>query len=146
LLLVSCIVVTTDALHVPSLSGCRSSLQPLPRRSYGPRSWGRALPRGPAGTLLVGNTGVTSAPTRELGRTGLKVSRIGLGLAAVGRPAYITLGRSTDLGADRTVTAMRTRSHALLDAADAAGVRYVDVARSYGRAEQFLVEWLSTRV
>jgi aryl-alcohol dehydrogenase-like predicted oxidoreductase len=87
---------------------------------------------------------VTRAPTRELGRTGLAVSRMGLGLAAVGRPAYITLGRSTDLGVDRTVAAMRTRSHALLDAAYAAGVRYVDVARSYGRAEEFLAESLST--
>jgi len=87
---------------------------------------------------------VTSAFTRVLGRTGLKVSRIGLGLAAIGRPAYITLGRSTDLGADRSVAAMRTRSHALLDGAFAGGVRYVDAARSYGRAEEFLGEWLST--
>jgi aryl-alcohol dehydrogenase-like predicted oxidoreductase len=84
-------------------------------------------------------------PTRELGRTGLVVSRIGLGLAAVGRPAYITLGRATDLGADRSVEIMRTRSHALLDAAYAAGVRYVDVARSYGRAEEFVGSWLSRR-
>ena len=82
---------------------------------------------------------------RELGRTGLMVSRIGLGLAAVGRPAYITLGRAIDLGADRNVDAMRTRSHALLDAAYAAGVRYVDAARSYGRAEEFLGAWLSAR-
>ena len=82
---------------------------------------------------------------RELGRTRLTVSRIGLGLAAVGRPAYITLGRAADLGADRSVEAMRTRSHALLDAAYAAGVRYVDVARSYGRAEEFLGAWLSSR-
>jgi aryl-alcohol dehydrogenase-like predicted oxidoreductase len=72
---------------------------------------------------------------RQLGRTGLAVSRIGLGLAAVGRPAYITLGRAADLGPDRSVDSMRTRSHALLDAAYAAGVRYVDAARSYGRAE-----------
>jgi len=86
---------------------------------------------------------VTSAFARVLGRTGLEVSRIGLGLAAVGRPAYITLSRSTDLGADRSVAAMRTRSHALLDAGYAAGVRYVDAARSYGRAEEFLGEWLS---
>jgi aryl-alcohol dehydrogenase-like predicted oxidoreductase len=82
---------------------------------------------------------------RELGRTGLAVSRFGLGLAAVGRPAYITLGRAADLGADRSVEAMRTRSHALLDAAYAAGVRYVDAARSYGRAEEFLGAWLSAR-
>jgi aryl-alcohol dehydrogenase-like predicted oxidoreductase len=73
------------------------------------------------------------------------VSRIGLGLAAVGRPAYITLGRATDLGADRSIEAMRARSHALLDAAYAAGVRYVDAARSYGRAEEFLGAWLSAR-
>jgi aryl-alcohol dehydrogenase-like predicted oxidoreductase len=82
---------------------------------------------------------------RELGRTGLSVSRIGLGLAAVGRPAYITPGRAADLGADRSVAGMRSRSHALLDAAYAAGVRYVDAARSYGRAEEFLGAWLAGR-
>jgi aryl-alcohol dehydrogenase-like predicted oxidoreductase len=85
------------------------------------------------------------ASARELGRTGLAVSRIGLGLAAVGRPAYITLGRAKDLGADRSVEALRTRSHALLDAAYALGVGYVDAARSYGRAEEFLGAWLSAR-
>ena len=69
-------------------------------------------------------------------------SRIGLGLAAVGRPAYINLGRDEDLPAERTVEAMRTRAHALLDSAYAAGVRYFDVARSYGRAEEFLAQWL----
>jgi len=85
----------------------------------------------------------SSVGTRMLGRTGLVVSRIGLGLAAVGRPAYITLGRRTDIGPDRSIGAMRTRSHELLDAARAAGVRYLDVARSYGRAEEFLGAWLS---
>jgi aryl-alcohol dehydrogenase-like predicted oxidoreductase len=66
----------------------------------------------------------------------------GLGLAAVGRPGYINLGRAEDLPADRSVEAMRSRAHALLDAAYAAGVRYFDAARSYGRAEEFLGEWL----
>src|SRR4051794_20835307 len=69
-------------------------------------------------------------------------SRIGLGLAAVGRPAYINLGRASDLPAERTVEAMRARAHELLDSAYAAGVRYFDVARSYGRAEEFLAQWL----
>jgi aryl-alcohol dehydrogenase-like predicted oxidoreductase len=69
--------------------------------------------------------------------------RIGLGLAAIGRPAYITSGRAADLGADRAPDDLRIRSHALLDAAYAAGVRYVDVARSYGRAEEFLAGWLA---
>jgi aryl-alcohol dehydrogenase-like predicted oxidoreductase len=82
---------------------------------------------------------------RTLGATGLRVSRIGLGLAAVGRPAYINLGRDMDLGADRPVEALRRRSHELLDAAMAAGIRYVDVARSYGLAEEFLGSWLDAR-
>lgn len=72
-------------------------------------------------------------------------SRIGLGLAAVGRPGYINLGRATDLPADRTVEALRTRAHELLDLAYASGVRYFDVARSYGRAEEFLAGWLRER-
>ncbi|WP_167333448.1 aldo/keto reductase [Nocardia concava] len=73
------------------------------------------------------------------------MSRFGLGTAAVGRPGYITLGRDLDLPADRTVAALRARTHALLDAAWAAGVRYFDTARSYGRAEEFVGEWLTAR-
>lgn len=69
-------------------------------------------------------------------------NRLGLGLAAVGRPGYINLGRDRDLPADRSVEVLRERSHQLLDAAYAAGVRYFDVARSYGRAEEFLAGWL----
>lgn len=83
--------------------------------------------------------------TTRLGDTGLVASEVGLGLAAVGRPAYITLGRARDLAGDRSPAAMRARTHALLDAAVAAGVRYVDVARSYGRAEEFLASWLERR-
>jgi aryl-alcohol dehydrogenase-like predicted oxidoreductase len=71
--------------------------------------------------------------------------RVGLGLAAVGRPGYINLGRDADLPADRSVEALRARTYALLDEAYAAGVRYFDVARSYGRAEEFLAAWLDAR-
>lgn len=71
-------------------------------------------------------------------------SRIGLGLAALGRPAYITSGRSGDLP-DRTVSGMRARTYSMLDAAYEAGVRYADAARSYGRAEEFLGGWLADR-
>ena len=80
---------------------------------------------------------------RPLGATGLMVTSIGLGLAAVGRPAYIDLGRDSDLGPDRSVEAMRHLTHGLLDAAYDAGVRYVDTARSYGLAERFLGSWLA---
>jgi aryl-alcohol dehydrogenase-like predicted oxidoreductase len=71
--------------------------------------------------------------------------RIGLGLAALGRPGYLNVGHGTDLGADRSVDALRRRSFEVLDAAYAAGVRYLDAARSYGRAEEFLGAWLADR-
>lgn len=71
--------------------------------------------------------------------------RIGIGLAAVARPAYITSGRGRDLGVHRGVEDLRERTWAVLDAAVAAGVRYVDVARSYGLAEEFLSGWLRAR-
>jgi aryl-alcohol dehydrogenase-like predicted oxidoreductase len=87
----------------------------------------------------------TRMPTRQLGSTGLTVSRLGLGLAALGRPAYITLGRQRDFGPNRSVADLERRCHAMLDAAYAAGIRYVDAARSYGMAENFLGTWLRTR-
>ncbi|MDQ1006879.1 aryl-alcohol dehydrogenase-like predicted oxidoreductase [Streptomyces sp. V4I23] len=71
--------------------------------------------------------------------------RIGLGLAAVGRPGYITLGRDTDLPAVRSAKALEHRAFALMDAAYAQGVRYFDAARSYGLAETFLAQWLQAR-
>ena len=73
------------------------------------------------------------------------VRRIGLGLAALGRPGYLNLGHGADLGPDRSVDALRARSFEVLDAAYAAGVRYLDAARSYGRAEEFLGAWLRDR-
>ena len=79
---------------------------------------------------------------RPLGTTGLAVTPIGLGLAAVGRPGYITLGRAHDIGADRSVEALERRSHEVLSAAYDAGIRYFDAARSYGYAERFLATWL----
>ena len=84
---------------------------------------------------------MSTVPRGTLGRSGLEVSRLGLGLAAVARPGYITLGRGEDLPARRTPEVLYARSAALLDAALAAGVRYLDVARSYGRAEEFLARW-----
>ncbi len=38
---------------------------------------------------------------------------------------------------------MRKRTHAMLDAAWARGIRFIDAARSYGRAEEFLGSWLA---
>lgn len=83
--------------------------------------------------------------TRPLGRTGLAVTPIGLGLAALGRPGYINLGHSDDMGGDTSVAAMEAHAHRVLDAAWDAGMRYFDAARSYGKAEQFLASWLAAR-
>lgn len=82
-------------------------------------------------------------PLSKLAEATTPTARIGLGLAAVGRPGYLNLGRERDLPAERTPDALRARTHQLLDAAYAQGVRYVDVARSYGRAEEFLGQWLA---
>ena len=83
--------------------------------------------------------------TVTLGDSGLVASRIGLGLAALGRPGYINLGHSADLRGGRTVEAMERHAFEVLDLALASGVRYLDAARSYGRAEEFLARWLEAR-
>ena len=70
---------------------------------------------------------------------------LGLGLAALARPGYITLGHGADLEGNYDVAAMERRTHAVLDAARAAGVNWFDAARSYGRSEEFLARWLAAR-
>lgn len=84
-------------------------------------------------------------PFARLAAATTPTCHIGLGLAAVARPGYINLGRDADLGEHRTVEALRTRTHELLDAAHAQGVRYFDAARSYGLSEEFLADWLKAR-
>ncbi len=83
--------------------------------------------------------------TRTLGWMKIPVTRLGLGLAALGRPGYINLGHADDLDRDYDVEAMRNHTHDVLDAAWELGVRYFDAARSYGRAEAFLSSWLAKR-
>jgi aryl-alcohol dehydrogenase-like predicted oxidoreductase len=83
--------------------------------------------------------------TPSFGATGLRVSPVGIGLAALGRPGYITLGHADALARNYDPAAMRQRVHRILDRAYALGVRYFDAARSYGRAEEFLGRWLEER-
>jgi aryl-alcohol dehydrogenase-like predicted oxidoreductase len=75
----------------------------------------------------------------------MPVVTLGLGLAALGRPGYVTLNHSSDLGGHYDVSTMESHAHGVLDAAFDAGVRYIDAARSYGRAEEFLASWLLKR-
>ena len=69
---------------------------------------------------------------------------LGLGLAALGRPGYMTLQHRDDF-ASIEPTAMEAQAHAVLDAAWSGGIRHIDVARSYGRAEAFVHSWLQSR-
>ena len=72
--------------------------------------------------------------------------RIGLGLAALGRPGYINLDRIGQIStSERSQEAMQARAFDVLDAALAAGVRYFDCARSYGLSEIFMRNWLLER-
>lgn len=88
---------------------------------------------------------MSDLPTRELGSTGIRVSRIGLGMAALGRPGYINIGHRDDLGDRRDPDGLERRAHQVLDAAYDRGIRYVDCARSYGLSERFVATWLQSR-
>lgn len=79
---------------------------------------------------------------RTLGQSGISVSAIGLGMAAIGRPGYINLGHGDDLNGHTSPAGLERHAGTILDAARAAGVTYFDAARSYGRAEAFLARWL----
>jgi aryl-alcohol dehydrogenase-like predicted oxidoreductase len=82
---------------------------------------------------------------KQVGSQKLLFTRLGLGLAALGRPGYINLGHSNDLPADRSKENMRVQAFTVLDAAWQTGIRYFDAARSYGAAEEFLGSWLKAR-
>jgi aryl-alcohol dehydrogenase-like predicted oxidoreductase len=66
-------------------------------------------------------------------------------MAALGRPGYVTLNHASDLGGRYDPAVMESHAHEVLDAAYDAGLRYVDAARSYGRAEDFVASWLRNR-
>jgi aryl-alcohol dehydrogenase-like predicted oxidoreductase len=70
---------------------------------------------------------------------------LGLGLAALGRPGYLTVGHGSAIGADRSIEALQERCHQVCDAAWKGGIRWFDAARSYGRAEEFLASWFVSR-
>ena len=82
---------------------------------------------------------------RKLRNEDYLTPQLGLGLAALGRPGYVTLNHARDLGGTYDPSAMEAHAHEVLDAAFEAGIRYVDAARSYGRAEDFVASWLRAR-
>lgn len=70
---------------------------------------------------------------------------VGLGTAALGRPAYMTTNHGQDLDGKISIEQMRTHAGTMFDLAYDRGVRYFDAARSYGLAEQFLADWIGDR-
>jgi len=71
--------------------------------------------------------------------------RLGLGMAALGRPGYINLNRSSILGAERNVDMMQQQANAVMDklfALSIQGQAWLDCARSYGLSEKFVGEYL----
>ena len=98
----------------------------------------------PPGLTIYARRSITSPAQRGL-TFGPMTARLGLGLAALGRPGYVTLNHASDLGGRYDPAVMESRAHAVLDAAFDAGLRYIDAARSYGRAEDFVASWLRKR-
>lgn len=70
-------------------------------------------------------------------------TKIGLGLAALGRPEYINI-RTID-AIDKSESAFKKNAFSVLDEAYKLGVRYFDTAPSYGKGEAFLRTWSEAR-
>ena len=69
----------------------------------------------------------------------MRKTKIGLGLAALGRPEYINI--RTDNSIDKSEDAFKKNAFSVLNEAYKLGVRYFDTAPSYGKGEAFLQEW-----
>jgi aryl-alcohol dehydrogenase-like predicted oxidoreductase len=95
-------------------------------------------------TMAASSEAMTMAAPRssELAARLQGAPRLGLGMAALGRPGYINLGHDQDLPA-KDVEAMRVQAHEVLDEAYRLGLRYIDCARSYGLSEEFVASWLA---
>ncbi|MEM8894861.1 MAG: hypothetical protein AAGC88_09805 [Bacteroidota bacterium] len=65
----------------------------------------------------------------DFGDSGLKLSRMGLGLAALGRPGYINLGHGEDLRHDYDVVRMENHAHDMMNHAQSLGLNYFDAAQ-----------------
>lgn len=70
--------------------------------------------------------------------------RLGLGMAALGRPGYINLDRSAIFGTDsRSLEKMQTQADLVLDCLfRSTNSPWIDCARSYGLSEKFTGEYL----
>jgi aryl-alcohol dehydrogenase-like predicted oxidoreductase len=68
-------------------------------------------------------------------------NKIGLGLAALGRPEYINIHHNQELGSDKSKEKLSKVSYGMIDYAFSKGIKYFDAARVYGASEEFLSNW-----
>jgi aryl-alcohol dehydrogenase-like predicted oxidoreductase len=68
-------------------------------------------------------------------------TKIGLGLAALGRPEYINIREAN--APDKSQEAFMENAFTVLNFAYQHGIRYFDTAPSYGKGEEFLTNWNS---
>lgn len=73
----------------------------------------------------------------------MSTTKIGLGLAALGRPDYINIRSDQDI--DKSIDGFKTNAFKVLDDSYTLGIRDFDVAPSYGLGEQFLLEWNNSK-
>ncbi|HMN61275.1 MAG TPA: aldo/keto reductase, partial [Anaerolinea sp.] len=73
-------------------------------------------------------------PTAVLGRTGLKVTRLGFGAMEV---------RGSRIWGGRPVTGEQART--ILNAVLDQGINFIDTANDYGRSEEFIGEYIAHR-
>lgn len=69
-------------------------------------------------------------------------TRVGLGLAAIGRPDYINIRQTKT---DKSLDVFRANAYKVLNEAYQLGIRDFDVAPSYGYGEDFLMQWKNKR-
>ncbi|CAJ1911823.1 unnamed protein product [Cylindrotheca closterium] len=72
--------------------------------------------------------------------------RLGLGMAALGRPGYINLGRDSTFGKEgRDIETMQSQANLVLDTLfEKKEIPWIDCARSYGLSEKFVGEYLKS--
>src|SRR5512143_1693905 len=75
-----------------------------------------------------------SLPTATLGRTRLKVTRLGYGAMEV---------RGSRIWGGRPVT--EEQANTILNAVLDSGINFIDTANDYGRSEEFIGKYISTR-
>jgi aryl-alcohol dehydrogenase-like predicted oxidoreductase len=70
-------------------------------------------------------------------------TKIGIGLAALGRPEYINIRENKSI--DKSEKAFRENAYEVLDFAYENGIHYFDTAPSYGKGERYLIDWKTER-